>query len=179
MVQTDGPSKKRREALKAHSNINELPQQSVALEKYYNLAGQCQAKANAATEKALRMPARTYLEAHRRQVPLDQAYCYQRRYATLGMECIPKHGYYNSKLGPQRASLKSGCLGALAWLEKIVDAMDADEVLLGAHRAAVAALKKREAEEAALKQGMARLQRDRAEREKMKQKRAASAARFC
>ena len=86
-----------------------------------------QAKANAATEKALRMPARTYLEAHRRQVPLDQAYCYQRRYATLGMECIPKHGYYNSKLGPQRAALKSGCLGALAWLEKIVDAMDGIE----------------------------------------------------
>jgi hypothetical protein len=166
----------RRTKLKAHSTINELPQQSVALEKYYNLAGQCQAKANAATEKALRMPARTYLEAHRRQVPLDQAYCYQRRYATLGMECIPKHGYYNSKLGPQRAALKSGCLGALAWLEKIVDAMDADEVLLGAHRAAVAALKKREAEEAALKQGMARLQRDRAEREKRKQKQAADAA---
>ena len=38
----------RRTKLKAHSTINELPQQSVALEKYYNLAGQCQAKANAA-----------------------------------------------------------------------------------------------------------------------------------
>ena len=75
----------RRTKLKAHSTINELPQQSVALEKYYNLAAQCRAKAIAATEKALRMPARTYLEAHRRQVPLDQAYCYQRRYATLGM----------------------------------------------------------------------------------------------
>ena len=58
----------------------------------------------------------------------------------------------------------------MAWIERLVEAMDADEVLLGAHRAAVAALKKREAEEAALKQGMARFQRDRAEREKTKTK---------
>ena len=75
----------------------------MALEKYFNLAERGRANATAATEKALRMPARTYLEAHRRQVPLGHAYIYQRRYATLGMECIPKHNYYN-KLGPQRAA---------------------------------------------------------------------------
>ena len=80
--------------------------------------------------------------------------------------------YYNSKLGPQRAALKSGCLGALAWLEKIVDAMDADEVLLGAH-APPSPPSKREAE-AALKQGMARLQKT-GRNGKMKQKQAADA----
>ena len=94
MVQTDGPSKKRREELKAHINISQLPQQSVALEKYFNLAERGRANATATTEKALRMPARTWQEAYRRQTPLGHAYIFQRRYATLGLYVIPKHNYY-------------------------------------------------------------------------------------
>ena len=175
MVQTDGPSKKRREELKAHINISQLPQQSVALEKYFNLAERGRANATATTEKALRMPARTWQEAYRRQTPLGHAYIFQRRYATLGLYVIPKHNYYN-KQAPRSVELKRNVSGAMAWIERLVEAMDADQILLDDHRAAVAALKKREAEEAALKQGMARLQRDRAEREKQKQKRAADAA---
>ena len=84
------------------------------------------------------------------------------------MECIPKHGYYNSKLGPQRAALKQ-CLGALAWLRGC--RRRTPTRWLGAHRAAVAALKKREAEEAALKQ--AAITKRPGGREKRKQKRAA------
>ena len=80
----------RRTKLKAHSTINELPQQSVALEKYYNLAEQCRAKATAATEKALRMPARTYLEAHRRQAwrEADQAIEAHQREADEAAEAL-------------------------------------------------------------------------------------------
>ena len=115
---------------------------------------------NAATEKALRMPARTYLERTGAR-SIGQAYSTS---PLRGSWVYPEARLLQQK-GP-RSGAQSGC-GARgsrrSW------SPGADEVLLGAHRAAVAALKKREAEGAALKPGMARLQRDRAEREKQKQ----------
>ena len=59
MVQLDALQEAARGA-QGPLDISQLPQQSVALEKYYNLAEQCRANATATTEKALRMPARTY-----------------------------------------------------------------------------------------------------------------------
>ena len=146
----------------------------MALEKYFNLAERGQAKADGGDGEGVTDARR----ARGRGAPAPDSIritpSFQRRYATLGLYVIPKHNYYN-KQAPRSVELKAETGAAMAWIEKLVEAMDADEVLLGAHRAAVAALKKREAEEA-LKQGMARLQRDRAEREKRKQKQAADAA---
>lgn len=179
MVRGDG-SKERREKLKRHISIN-APLQSVQIEKYYQLADRALANAIEKTLEALKLPARTWREAHTRQRPLDEAYCYQRRYATLGLHVIPKHAYYASKLvAPQRHALSRNVNRALRCIESIVDAMDADQAMLDAAAAAVAALKKKEAERARQAAGLARLRRDREERDaeagRAAQRRAAEAA---
>ena len=100
--------------------------------------------------KALRAPAATWEAAHARQVALDEAYVYYKRFGKLALDTIPSHNYYKDpRYKDDKKQLKANCVSSLAKLESLVGVMDGDEALLAAEGEKVRALEaKRRAAEA-------------------------------
>ena len=100
--------------------------------------------------RALRAPAATWEAAHARQVALDEAYVYYKRFGKLALDTIPSHNYYKDpRYKDDKKQLKANCVKSLAKLESLVGVMDGDEALLAAEGEKVRALEaKRRAAEA-------------------------------